>query len=359
MSVSAKPRILISYFFRSDSIPLGGSCERALRELGWEVATFDSQAEHPLEQYAGKYLNRLMRQVSGGRWTLSPNRRIANDRYREQRLEEAVRAFRPDVLLVVRGNGYPADFLASLKQRHGIKSLLGWWVKNPREGQELLQDAKSYDHYYCIHRYGYGPDDGVVRLPAGAVDALLYPPAARRDEGSLDKGIVLVGGYSPRREQFLKPLNGLPLTLYGPGWRKRPRTFDPFWKQAWAGRGVWGLPLVDLYHRSRIVLNVTSWDPARMTGENLRLFDVPATGAFLLTDESDEVREYYRVGEEVETFSSPDELADKARYYLANPDVRERIARNGYQRCLTLPTYVDRMREMLRAAGLQQAGSRD
>ncbi|MBU1236407.1 MAG: glycosyltransferase [Gammaproteobacteria bacterium] len=54
---------------------------------------------------------------------------------------------------------------------------------------------------------------------------------------------------------------------------------------------------------------------------------IHATGAFLLTDQTEEVREYLTSGREIETIASHDELSDKAGYYLVHAEARERIAR--------------------------------
>ena len=116
-------------------------------------------------------------------------------------------------------------------------------------------------------------------------------------------------------------------------------------------RGIWGEALVRLYNTSKIVLNITNWDPARYLALNQRVFDVPATGAFLLTDYSPELEEHYRIGEEIVCYRDVDELKDKARYYLAHDSEREAIARRGYERALTLPTIRDRMAEMIRVVG--------
>ena len=352
------PRALVSYFFRHDSIPLGFSCARAMQRLGWEVETFHSQCEHPLEQYGVKYLNRLLRGLSGGRLSLPADRAIANHRWRERTLERHVARFRPDLILVIRGNGYSPAFLAHLRDQYAVSKLVGWWVKDPREGDEMLLDAKSYDSYFCIHRSGYSEADDIHYLPAIGVDSTLYPVASNRSEEALTHGVVQVGGYGARRYDFLSACGNLPLEIYGPGWRKGKCLSDPVIRRAWSGSGAWGGDLVRLYHASRIVVNVTHWDPKAERGQNLRIFDVPATGAFLLTDDCPEVRRYFDVGSEIETFSSPGELAQKARFFLDNPREREAIARRGHERTLALPTYEDRMREMLelswRGDGLQQ-----
>jgi spore maturation protein CgeB len=81
------------------------------------------------------------------------------------------------------------------------------------------------------------------------------------------------------------------------------------------------------------------------------LFDVPACGAFLLTDFSEEITEFYRIGVDIETFRDPEELYDKVKYYLKYPDKRDRIAKNGYEQTLKLPNYRDKMMNIINHIG--------
>ena len=77
-----------------------------------------------------------------------------------------------------------------------------------------------------------------------------------------------------------------------------------------------GEELVGLYNKTKIALNISQWDTASLSGLNLRIFDIPACGAFLLTDYSDALAEYFKPGEEIETFKDIAELKDKLSYYL-------------------------------------------
>ena len=52
----------------------------------------------------------------------------------------------------------------------------------------------------------------------------------------------------------------------------------------------------------------------------------------MLHERTDEVLNFFREGEEMACFASPDELADKTRYYLDHPDEREKIRLAGHQR---------------------------
>jgi len=99
--------------------------------------------------------------------------------------------------------------------------------------------------------------------------------------------------------------------------------------------------LPKLYIGSRINFNATS---LQMTGAvNQRVFDVPACGAFLLTDHQESIEELFEVGKEVITYKERDEIPELAGFYLNNPGEREKIARMGRERILKEHTYRHRL----------------
>lgn len=346
--MTAKPRILVSYFFGPDTIPLGESVARAFEQLGYDVYRFHSQVSSPWERYLFKWLSKLIRGLGFKKVDLSRDAPWGNTRYRQSTLEQAVRDFRPDVLLVIRGNSFEAETLQNMKSRYGVKTTIGWWVKDPRpESQEMLQDAKSYDHYFCIHQHGYTVKDGIHFLPALSIDRELYRPTAPIQNRSYSHDIVFVGGWNPRRQQIMERLTDLPIEIYGPGWRKRKNWFNPALRRCVRRRGIWGDDLIKLYNSSKIVLNITGWNAEKLSGLNLRIFDVPACGAFLITDYADELRTYFDLDAEIETYRSAEELADKLRYYLGNAEALTARAEAAYRRTLDLPSVEDRVREIL------------
>jgi len=342
----SKPRILISYFFGKETIPLGYSCAAGLRELGWDVYCFNSQVESRVSRFFLKYVNRLIHAFGGKRFDISRRSRWGNHNIRQSQLTKAVAAFRPDVLLVIRGNSFDAETLRTIKSRYGVRKTVGWWVKDPRATSEMRDDAGIYDHYFSIHQFGYDLEDNIGYLAALGIDRKLYHPVSGRKTYCHD--VVFVGGWSPRRQEMLLPLSDLPLEIYGPGWRKW-RCKSALWGNVKA-RKIWGQDLNRLYNTSRIVLNVSSWDPSR-TGLSLRVFDVPATGAFLLTDACASLDGYFKSGIEVGTFISSQELREKVLFYLEHDEAREEIAARGHHKTLTFETYRAKMGRLLNAIG--------
>jgi spore maturation protein CgeB len=348
-----KPRVLVSYFFGPRTIPLGEACASGFEAAGCDVFRFNSQLSHPLERYGFKWLAKLARGlrlpdsylVSGHPWS--------NAGYRERCLEEAVARFRPDVLFVIRGNSFGADFLARIKRQYKISHTVGWWVKDPRPNDsQLLNDRLLYDHYFCIHRHGYTPRDFIQYLPALGLEDRPPLPAKDAPTPVRTRDIVLVGGWSQRREQFVRAILDLRLTIVGPGWKKRGRLEASQWSHLFASQ-LWGRDVDALYRSAKIVVNVTSWDPALLTGLNLRICDVPALGAFLLTDAAPELAEFAEPGRHLATFTTPEDLRVQVIHYLAHEAEREAIARAGLLCAATkMETYTEKMARLLDAIGL-------
>ncbi len=105
--------------------------------------------------------------------------------------------------------------------------------------------------------------------------------------------------------------------------------------------------LPGFYPRSEVNLNVTS---RQMKGAvNQRVFDVPACGAFLVTDRQEQMDAMFTPGLESAVYSHPDELPDMVRHYLGRPAERRRIAQAARRRVLAEHAYDHRMRTLCAA----------
>ena len=105
------------------------------------------------------------------------------------------------------------------------------------------------------------------------------------------------------------------------------------------------------YPCSAINFNCTS---KQMKGAvNQRIFDVPATESFLLTDYREQVENLFEPGKEIVCYHSPEEATELAARYLAAPAERLAIAKAARVRILKehsyehrVQTLVDRMRSI-------------
>lgn len=100
-----------------------------------------------------------------------------------------------------------------------------------------------------------------------------------------------------------------------------------------------------IFNQSKINLNITM--RPIMTGLSQRVFDVLACGGFLLTNYQEELPEMFEIGEEVECFSSKEELFEKTKFYLEHDQLRRSIAEKGYERVKNCYTFEHRFQQML------------
>jgi len=103
-----------------------------------------------------------------------------------------------------------------------------------------------------------------------------------------------------------------------------------------------------IFNQSKINLNITA--KSIRSGLSLRIFDVLGCGGFLITNYQAELTDFFNVGEDIETYSSMDELYDKTAYYLTHDSQRESIAKNGYEKVKNFHSYDLRLTQMLETA---------
>ena len=130
--------------------------------------------------------------------------------------------------------------------------------------------------------------------------------------------------------------------------------------QSWAGllplKAGQLRPTVDYYtglapfYRSSLVnLNITS---AQMkTGLNQRVFDAPAAGGFLLTDDRAQLADLFEPGREVITYGQPAEARELADWYVAHQTAGAEIARAARRRIEAEHLYRHRLAALLTEMG--------
>lgn len=106
------------------------------------------------------------------------------------------------------------------------------------------------------------------------------------------------------------------------------------------------MPLI--FNKSRINLNITS-KPIR-TALPLRTWDIMGCGGFEITNFQTELPEHFIIGEDIEAYTSFEELEDKCRYYLEHEVRRKEIAESGYDKINKYHTYEIRLTQMLNMA---------
>jgi spore maturation protein CgeB len=134
--------------------------------------------------------------------------------------------------------------------------------------------------------------------------------------------LSFVGRCHGVRRSFVDKIEkyGVSVATFGQGWNR--------------GSRVSQVDLIRIYSGSRISLNIS----LSSTGEKVQIkgrdFEVPGSGSLLLTEESEDLRDYFVPEEEIVTYRDAEDAAEKVRYYLEHDEERERICGRGRDRAL-------------------------
>lgn len=109
---------------------------------------------------------------------------------------------------------------------------------------------------------------------------------------------------------------------------------------------VYGKATALIYAGSKINLNISLKGIERGTPQ--RIMDIMGAGGFVLTSYSPETAEIFKEDKEIVMFKTPEELMDKAEYYLMHDKERRQIAAAGYDKVTTSYTYENKMKELMR-----------
>lgn len=186
----------------------------------------------------------------------------------------------------------------------------------------------------------------VVFMENGFDPAVHRPvPTSSDDRKRWGGPVGFIGQWEPDRAATLRALAqaGLPVRVWGYTWE---RMRDVPANLTIENRPVWG----DDYAKTicSCDINLCFLRKVNRDLQTTRSIEIPACGAFMLAERTDEHLRLFEEGREAEFFSSEEELIRKTRYYLEHPAERMAIAKAGLQRCLRDGySYADRLRRVL------------
>jgi spore maturation protein CgeB len=324
-------KILLSYKFHKNMTPLGFECERALKALGHTVLRMDVDPQPPWWGWGRR-----------GRDTGEDRNRVLLDH---------VRRLKPDLLFVVIGYNYLPETLEEIKRTHGVK-IVGWWVENPDNHQVLYPSLPWYDHLFSFSKKVASEitqsGSGLCHFVNYGTDPELYHPMRTGGWSRFRYGsdLSFLGKFKERRRDYLAAIADMDLGIWGPLWKKELKGARHPLLSRIRGTRLFDRKAALLFSATKVNVNVNSWDT--QSGPNLRVFDVLACRSCLLTEYVEELEELFSIGEEVDTFRSGDELRDKARFYLRNEAVREKMGARGYDKVVSTYKMSDCIQRILK-----------
>ncbi len=335
-------RVLVSYHFGPHANPLGEQISCALERMGLTVARFDSGVPRSSWDIPKRLVKSLSKLV-GQKKKLAQHWERTNELSTARSFRQAALSFKPDLLLVVRGEPIDPIVVAELKCLLGAKAVL-WWVKTMRWQSLMERDGGLFDSILTIHPRLV--DDSTDYLPAFALDRERYFPPAVRD---VRWPLLFVGCWSERRQSYLEAIADMPVSIIGPNWRKRLAAGHSLQARI-VTDWVADKALADCYRQAAIVIDIGQIDRRVDEGVTMRVADVPACGAILATELASGVSEYFRPDALV-TFDSPADLRQQLGELLNCPDQMAAMVARATVDVQKLPTFDDRARQILLLAG--------
>ncbi len=303
----------------------------ALRRLGHSVQIIDDNNYVPNQwrTVPGRAVRKLFRPI------LVNELRIA--------AINQVSALRPHCLFVFKGNWVHPSILEYCRQN--AVAAVNYYpdVSFLSHGPYIPRGLPLYDHVFTTKSYGI--EDmrqrlGVTRssyLPLG-YDPELHAPVqlTAHDREKYGCDVTFVGTWSPKKEQLLsglkKALPRISVKIWGTQWEK---SSSPGLAPSVAGFGVVGEEYVKALCGATICLGLLSEQGVgASSGDRItaRTFQIPACGAFMLHERTDEARGYFEEGREAAYFSNGEELAAQVERYVTNREARDAVAAAGLQR---------------------------
>lgn len=327
------------------SVPTAASAARALKSLRFDVELMDNTG-HKNELFYADTITR------------DPDKRAVLKNLYNNYLGETIAAkaddVRPDIILALAQAPIPPAVIERLKALGA--PIIFWFVENHRAIPYWKMVAPHYDYFFGIQK-GEFLD---MLAEAGASYAGYLPQAADPEvhhPASLTAGekekygapISFMGAGYYNRRVFFTGLLDLPFKVWGTEWDLT----TPLGKLVQnKNRRLAPEEYVKIFLSGTINLNLHSSttspgiDPIN-DFVNPRTFEIAACGAFQLVDNRRELPEMFRIGEEIVTFDSMEDLREKIDYYLKHPEEREAIAMAGMRRVLREHTFVHRMARMM------------
>ena len=130
--------------------------------------------------------------------------------------------------------------------------------------------------------------------------------------GNKDIDVLFIGTKFKYRDEIITYLenNNINVIKKGLGWNERP---------------IFGNELIKTMSRSKIVLNFTR----DKISYSVRVYQVLSTCNFLLSSESDELKNAFTKGQHYDDFDCKEDCLSKVNFYLNNPKKINKIAKNG------------------------------
>ncbi len=283
-------------------------------------------------------------------------------------LRRHLEEFRPDLHLLFKGELFDREAIGIVKEA-GVPTVLWHHDVDPDLPSWLMEAAGASDHFFT-HARGMVDVFKKAGIPhtdwlsEGFPERFFAFDTISEDERKLYScQVTLVGNihmnesYRMRCAMIQRAVEeGFIVKWWGPRISRRLKNLPLLLSKA--GRAYGGRMLAnEAFAKAACCAGVflaRDVHPEVDASVSNRLYWACGSGAFYLSHATVGISDIMTPGEEIETFSTLDEMSEKIRYYTDHPDERKKIAEAGKERVLKSYTFRHRLAEMF--ARLEEIG---
>ena len=272
------------------------------------------------------------------------------ERLFESRLLRAVDEFQPSLLLVVQGNQLSPKTIRRL--RSVSKTPMVCWCQDAMTslGRQFFLGSE-YDAVFVKDRYMQDLFSRMIKSTSFYYLPEACNPRVHRsveltleDQQRYGCDVMIAGTLYYYRQEILRQLADFDLKVWG----VRPDWLLNRLDRRHGGKMIFAEEKALAMSTARICLNTLHY--GEVNGLNCRAFEIAGCGGFQLITSVPVLSSHFDVGTEVVEFRSTEQLVELIRYYLDQPELAAKIARQGQVRAHRDHTYEHRLKELLRVS---------
>jgi len=255
---------------------------------------------------------------------------IANKVIKEVALLEGV----DNILVLLYLDIFDLDMFKDISDKFSIETIL-WLFDDDKRHLDTKDLVKCFNKVVTTIdiRHRERLDAGIPsKLAQFAANHYLYKDYKMEKEYD----VVFIGQNFGNRQEYIEFLrnSGISVKAFGRGWPSTGRLTQ--------------VEMIELLNKSKIALNFSSSDGSpELKFLKGRVFEVPATGAMLLTEKCEGLEIYFEVGEHLDVFENKHQLLEKINFYLNDDKALKSIANAGMRIVLQKYTFEQYLREVL------------
>jgi len=257
------------------------------------------------------------------------------------KIKDEIEYFKPELIIFAGGGLTFSEEISEFLKNKGI-ILIGITLSDP----DVFNTAKNYVRRFSYHttnskksynmykKLGF---QNTLYLPFG-IDSRFFIPIKPVPEYECD--VVIMGHFRKERlklaDQLIQRFN---TKIYGRGWpynNIKPIAY-PEWLKA--------------IHSSKLIIDFPKTE-AGFHNIKVRLFEVAATGKTLITEKSNNIKEFFEIDKEIIVYDNYPELYDKIQYYLDHSEERIKIGRKAQLTCAEKHMWHNRFKHLFETIDL-------